>query len=359
MLSALIILRRTLNNIYRCIIISIRYGFIVHKPLVTLRLIKNYMAIACGLTPLRTVDLAPTYACNMSCLHCFADVLKRGQGKCLEKGAYKKIADEAVALGAVHIAFQGGEPLLLADLEEYIAMLSPKRFIVSVTTNGYLLTQERIASLKKSGLDMLTVSIDSGLPQEHDKFRGVEGAFEHAIEAVRLALSNKVNVCVNTMVTNENITGEGFRKIIEMCARNHIKLTVVLPAIVGRWQERKDMLLSAENKIKLQKIMDENPFIRRDLHANYIHFGCGAVKEMIYISAYGDVMPCAYIHVLLGNVKKDSLKACREKGLSLPFFAKYLKVCPPMEDIEFIMTYLARIARSAKMPASFEEVFKK
>ncbi len=330
----------------------------VRKPRLIIRLIKNYIAVIIfGKRPLRSIDFAPTYACNMNCEHCFAGPMRDDKKERLTPADYGKIADEAKRLGAIHFAFQGGEPLLLDDLEEMIRAIGPADSFVSITTNALLLTEERLLRLKKAGLDMITVSLDSGRPEEHDAFRKTPGAFEKALAAVKTARKLGLIVTVNTVVTRENLAGGGFAEIVNLCARFQVKLNILFPAIAGKWRGRKDLILTEREKEEVRKIAGDHTFVRRDLDANYVTYGCGAVKEMLYISPYGEVMPCSFIHVLLGKIGQDSLKSCIERGLRVPYFSAYYPVCPPMEDIGFIDTCLEKIAEAESLPAAFEAVF--
>jgi MoaA/NifB/PqqE/SkfB family radical SAM enzyme len=49
--------------------------------------------------------------------------------------------------------------------------------------------------------------------------------------------------------------------------------------------------------------------------------GCIAVKRMISITRYGDVMPCPYMHFSLGNVLNEPLKDIIERGLNIKYFS--------------------------------------
>ena len=53
-----------------------------------------------------------------------------------------------------------------------------------IMTNGYLLP-EKAEGLIKAGLDYAQVSID-GPEEVHDSIRGVEGAYRHAIDGIRM-----------------------------------------------------------------------------------------------------------------------------------------------------------------------------
>ncbi len=346
-----------IQHLYRRFGISLKYGFKLNKPKMLSRLAANYLMLLCGKIPIRTIDFAPTFKCNMNCKHCFASLLDDPLREPLGKEDYVRIANESYNMGAVHIAFQGGEPLIYEDLMDIINLIKPERFIVSITTNGYLLNQKRIVEFKKAGVDMFTISIDSGIAAEHDKFRQMQGAYYKAIEAVDNALKYDMAVCINTMVTRSNIYSEGLKKIIAFCKQKRIKLTVVLPAMAGKWREAFDLMLDNDAYEYLQRLMKKYPFIRRDLDANYWHWGCGAVKEMIYVNAYGDVFPCAFIHCSLGNLKEESLSVIRERGLRIKEFSHYHHNCLAAEDISFIKQRLKVTVGKDKLPVSLKEMF--
>jgi len=48
--------------------------------------------------------------------------------------------------------------------------------------------------------------------------------------------------------------------------------------------------------------------------------GCIGVKGMISITQYGDVQPCPYIHVSIGNVFDEPLSNIIQRGLNIKWF---------------------------------------
>ena len=51
--------------------------------------------------------------------------------------------------------------------------------------------------------------------------------------------------------------------------------------------------------------------------------GCGAIKKCFHISQYGDVFPCVFIHVSIGNVFKDSIETIVNRGLKIKYFKTF------------------------------------
>lgn len=55
------------------------------------------------------------------------------------------------------------------------------------------LTSEAISMLKEKNVKSVLVSIDHILPEYHDAFRGVEGCYARAIEAIKECVSKKIS----------------------------------------------------------------------------------------------------------------------------------------------------------------------
>ena len=57
-------------------VLNARYALNLRKPLLTYRIFKAYVNHLLGRMPLRYIDLAITYNCNLDCKHCSAMTLK-------------------------------------------------------------------------------------------------------------------------------------------------------------------------------------------------------------------------------------------------------------------------------------------
>ena len=140
---------------------------------------------------LRSVELAINYECNAKCDMCYARDLLDIKKTNLSVGQIKSIWGQAHKLGAVHVNITGGEPLLEKDLVRIIKYFKPYKTIITINTNGVLLNEKKIDELEKARVDIIKISIDSPLPQEHDKSRGYKGCFESAVSALRYLKKKK------------------------------------------------------------------------------------------------------------------------------------------------------------------------
>jgi MoaA/NifB/PqqE/SkfB family radical SAM enzyme len=124
--------------------------------------------------------IAVTYRCNARCEIC--DIWKREPRKD-EELAPREYAWLPSSLRSVNLS--GGEPFLRVDLPEIVSVVRsacPRARIV-ISTNG--LMPERIEeAVRRMGEVAVRVSVDA-VGSQHDRIRGVEGAYDRALETVR------------------------------------------------------------------------------------------------------------------------------------------------------------------------------
>ena len=110
--------------------------------------------------------IIPTRRCNLSCAYCNE---YDSSSKPVPTAEMFRRVDRLAALGTSVITISGGEPLLHPELEQIIRRIRNHGLIVTLITNGYLLTPKRIQQLNRAGLDHLQISIDNVLPDEVSK----------------------------------------------------------------------------------------------------------------------------------------------------------------------------------------------
>ena len=87
-----------------------------------------------------------------------------------------------------------------------------------------------------------------------------------------------------------------------------------------------------------------------------LDLGCIAVKRMVSLTKYGDVMPCPYIHTSLGNFFKEPLRNIIERGMNIKYFGKYVDTCLIAEDRKFINDYIVKMY-DKPLPVPCSEIF--
>jgi MoaA/NifB/PqqE/SkfB family radical SAM enzyme len=339
---------------------ALKYGFVPRKPRFIGRTARFYLEsfVLRAQQPLRYVDFAVDYACNLKCAHCFKTSLENNQQHPrLEIADYKRIARECIDLGAIHLSVQGGEATLLPNLEELIRNMSPERVLFSITTNGTTITDLFARKLRSWGVDQLNISIDSFKPEEHDRFRGVKGAFAKTFAGLGIARRNGLHVQVNTTVSKTSLYSAGFKDLVDYCITERIILNLVLAAPSGNWDANLSFVLDADDMRYVRALVKSTPYVRQDTDSIQLGRGCPAMKEAMYITPFGDVLCCPFIHISFGNLHNTPLREIRAKALEYPFLANHAQQCLVAEDRAFIDTYLTKIFGRHDLPASDQEVF--
>ncbi len=145
-----------------------------------------------------------TNRCNLKCVHCYAGAKTTAEAGELTTAEGKRLLDDLAAYGAPVVLFSGGEPLVREDLEELVAYASNAGIRPVLSTNGTLLTADRVRGLKAAGLAYAGISVD-GLAERNDEFRGVDGAFRSAIEGIETCLDVGLKTGLRYTVTGQNV----------------------------------------------------------------------------------------------------------------------------------------------------------
>ena len=156
------------------------------------------------LHPLKTLFWECTLRCNMSCRHCGSDCKVAPAVKDMPAEDFLRVIDSITPHVDPHktfIIFTGGEALLRDDLEQVGLELYRREYPWGVVTNGFLLDEKRLESLRASGMHSITVSID-GFEEQHNWIRRHPQSFEKASAAIKLLAQQKdllwdVVTCVN------------------------------------------------------------------------------------------------------------------------------------------------------------------
>lgn len=307
------------------------------------------------------VTIGVTTGCQYRCVHCSA----KGRSKSrpdLSLEELRHTVQQCIDLGVTNITFTGGEPLLRTDLEELISSISPDQAISQVFTNGLALTPERAKSLKAAGLFGVQISLDSADPAEHDRLRGLNGAFLAVEEGVRNALDAGLLVGISTYATRQNALNHNLIPIADLCAQWGVHEISVFDAIqTGELSNKEDVTLDRisrkvlfKDSRLLNKKYKKIPRVVTQSWTNsgsgFSRFiGCLAANWQFHITAQGDFAPCDFTPISFGNVRTESVKSLWGKILSHPAYCQQQLSCR-MQDPVFRKQYIDKIPKNADLP---------
>lgn len=199
------------------------------------------------------IDIELHRRCNLSCLSCsrrsddkFGRINEFSEQIEMPKEKWLSIVDEAAGLGVKewHVA-GGGEPMFLPEVT-YPVLERIKRHGMHgiITTNGTLWTEEQLRGLVRMGWDRIHFSIDGPNAGIHDRLRGLKGAFDRAMNSIRVLRryrdeqgSGKPMLNMNTVLSVEN-----YRHLSEFVELSHnlgIEYMFIEPLIIySDWGEK-------------------------------------------------------------------------------------------------------------------------
>ena len=141
-----------------------------------------------------------TSRCNLACSHCYAAVGSAEENRELDTRAAMAVLEDLAAFKCPVVLFSGGEPLMRRDLPELIAYAGRLGLRAVVSSNGTLLDGDMARRLKEAFATYVGISVD-GRPGVHDRFRGVQGAFNRALAGIRACQAAGLKVGLRQTIT--------------------------------------------------------------------------------------------------------------------------------------------------------------
>jgi MoaA/NifB/PqqE/SkfB family radical SAM enzyme len=155
----------------------------------------------CSLVPNKPyhVQWFITRKCNYRCRGC--NVWQDQDSEELPTEDVKKGLDILRKLGVIEIVFSGGNPLLREDIDEILEYAS-RFFVTTVYDNGSM-ALEKIDALRN--VDFVAISLDSLDPRKNDFIKGVDGAWERAMQTIEELHGNGIRVGISPTISQINL----------------------------------------------------------------------------------------------------------------------------------------------------------
>ena len=292
--------------------------------------------------PPRLVFWETTSRCNLACVHCRrTNVPERGDELYeLPTAEFKVILGSLKGQGRPPmVVFSGGEPLMRSDLPELLAFAKERGIPFAIATNGALVDAAMAKMLASYGPHRISVSLDGSRAATHDDFRGQEGSFEKAVNALKLFKEAGISTQINCSVSTRNVAERD--EVVALARELGVDaLHFFLLVPVGCGAELPDaMRLGAENyeeflvwlmekqakplhpstlyplpstlEIRATCAPHQTRIVRQKVAASSPEFsgraaqmrGCLAGSAIAFISHKGEVFPCGYLPLPAGNLK--------------------------------------------------------
>jgi len=132
---------------------------------------------------------------------------------------------------------------------------------------------------------------------------------------------------------------------------------VMIAHAVGEWEAKHEMLIDDQDAAFMRQVHEQYPALHRDTFPTYgIDRGCGCVRSNLHLTQYGDILPCGFVHISLGNIFEEKLGNILQRGVSIKHFREYNPLCLSGEDRNFINKYMTKFY-GKPLPVPWSEVF--
>jgi len=302
------------------------------------------------------IDWVITEKCNLNCRHC------RGmtQGELSSQRAHRLI-DEIAILQPDWVIIEGGEPLLRPDLFELLNLLRDRQIEVHLITNGMLITPQIINTLKPMGVRVM-ISVDGATPKTYETIR--QGAdFSKVLQSVTTCASEGILEAINFTLLKNNYTE--ISDIFKLAHNAGVpKINVIglkpcynYPEELLTPEEYKEVITrtcQAAGETGVEFFFDE-PFFwatvkELGIKAPTPSGNAGilatattacAFGEYLFVEPNGEVKPCSFAQMVVGNVNQETLNEIWDKTLASPLIQQikepqsrtgYCRDCPYLAD---------------------------
>ena len=289
----------------------------------------------------RIVAWEITRRCDLACKHCRASATAASDPLELTPQEALEVVDQLAEAGTKLLILSGGDPLLRPDWPAIAARASSLGLRVTMAPNGLHVDAEVAARMRECGIERAAISLDFPTAELHDEFRGVPGAFDAAVRALRLLRDAGIECQVNMTITElnvahvdalidlalelgavafhpfllvetgrgEDLAGQGLTP--ERCEEMMLRLRRRQLELAGRLSFKPTDMpqycrVAAQNVAQPPPAGPEGgrgsaPGLDRMTR------GCLAGRGFCFISSRGEVNPCGYLPLAAGNVRVSRL----------------------------------------------------
>lgn len=305
-----------------------------------------------------TATLSITRACQCACAHCSAIYYNKSPRRVLSKREFQSAIEQTMELGVTTLILLGGEPLLRQDLCELVSSVSPDKASVILFTNGEFLTPVQCKQLEQAGLMGAFVSLDSPVEEEHDQWRHRRGLFKRALIGIENMQRANLLVGISSYLDHNRLKEGLFERMMDLGKKMEVHEVTFFDAIpTGRWLRDHSIGLSVEDRTEIQRLTNlyrKKPghpglSVQSTLTSSCGSAFCFAANTQFYLTAFGDMCPCDFTPLTVGQFPEKSIQELWEKMVHTPPYHERAKSCR-MQDPHFRAQYIHPIPLKGPYP---------
>lgn len=284
--------------------------------------------------------------CNFACAHCCEEPymsrdLKKRTGMIdprpqMGLDDYKELSRQADEYGIFRFVLTGGEALLDKNLDKLIEAIDPLKHLVILDTNGWTFDIEKAKWFASLGGYKAQISLDSMIEAEHDSFRNKKGSYKRVMRSLQASKDAGLELLISTCIIKDRVFTQEFEDLCKFCKVEEIPLYVTLAKPVGSARDQ-DTWVCTKKDVDYLKQLESKYNIFTHMTPSYGQPGrCITVKGINTVNHDGEIIPCPYMDLSIGNVTKEPLSQILERGMMNSWLGPYRDECIIGENQDFI-----------------------
>lgn len=347
---------------------SKRTDLISRKPHVAKKLAENKLRQDAGF-PTPVIRLADNMLCNFQCNHCCAEhymdrhLLKITGSKEVRRTVgleqIRELSKQADEFGLARFVITGGEPLVRRNpsFDEVVEAIDPNKHYIITDTNGWFMDEKKAKHLKSIGVDKVQLSLDSSIESEHDAFRNKKGSYKRVMIAVDACLDAGLNLILSTCLVRGRVKTQEFLDLCKFSQDRGIGLYVTYAKPVGNAKEHLEWVIKKDDADYLRELEKEYDVFTHMTPSYGMHQGCITVKGIITVTSTGEIVPCPYMDMSIGNYLDTPLSEILMRGMKNKWLGPHRPDCLIGEDFEFIDFHNEKVGDRKLLPVPYGEGF--
>jgi radical SAM protein with 4Fe4S-binding SPASM domain len=243
-----------------------------------------------------------TERCNLDCHMCYVrqsagDAARRA--KELSASAWLELARDAVDNGMIFLLLTGGEVFLRPDFFEIYTPLTRLGLILTLFTNGTLITEALAACLAEAPPSRTEITLYGATASTYEAVTGVPGSYAHCCAGIEALVKQRIPLGLKTTITRQNVGElEAMRQMAHNWGLPFMAGWLLSKRRDGALSDVADCRLSAVECVALEATDRASASewteaaLRESSLGNDNNFYCQAGKAAFVVNPLGEMNPC-------------------------------------------------------------------
>ena len=278
-----------------------------------------------GFSSPQKLEIELTRQCNLNCVHCWNNSLEEKV-----ELPFELVEREIADFQGHDIKFTGGEPLRYSHFIDLLKLCDGKS--IEIVSNGTLIDDDILPILREY-VNRLNISLHGSNKKIHEKITKKIGSYDRSVSAIIAAQDIGLNPNINYTVMRDNISDiTDMMTLAKKLGVKSLRFNVLRNCGRGKILEQ----ISKDEIAEIRRTIASNSGIveleRSELYPagysigldNSKFYGCGGMRNQVYISSIGNVYPCTLSTDLMGNIKQNSLAEIWNNEKASEFRKKFI-----------------------------------